>query len=91
MRFQIEDTRPGIAPEHFELIFEPFQQLNPPGSQIEGTGLGLTISRSLLERMGSHLYLDSKVDQGSRFWFELPAFHPTGDQPVEEEAELEEA
>ncbi|MEE8612897.1 MAG: MHYT domain-containing protein, partial [Nitrospirales bacterium] len=52
LRFQIEDTGIGIAPEHLEDIFLPFQQVSQRGQQIEGTGLGLAITKKLVSLMG---------------------------------------
>ncbi|NET51194.1 MAG: response regulator, partial [Merismopedia sp. SIO2A8] len=70
IRFQIQDTGPGIAPKDIEAIFKPFQQVgNHPTKQ--GTGLGLAISHQLVRLMGGTLSLESKVGQGSCFWFEL--------------------
>ncbi|MBF2025565.1 MAG: PAS domain S-box protein [Oscillatoriales cyanobacterium C42_A2020_001] len=71
IRFQIEDTGIGIAPEHLEEIFLPFQQVGDRQRMTEGTGLGLAISRKLVELMGSELKVQSTSGQGSTFWFEL--------------------
>lgn len=71
VQFQVIDTGIGIAPEHLEVIFKPFEQV---GDQIrdEGTGLGLTISRELVALMGGTLQVESTPGAGSRFWFEIP-------------------
>ena len=71
VRFEVEDTGPGIAPQDQARIFEPFEQAGDARSRSAGTGLGLAISRSLVGLMGGALQLDSAVGQGSRFWFEL--------------------
>ena len=71
LEFSIEDTGIGIAPEELERIFQPFEQVHSPHYQIEGTGLGLTISRRLIRLLGSELHVSSTVGKGSRFWFEL--------------------
>ncbi|NDJ59564.1 MAG: PAS domain S-box protein [Chloroflexi bacterium] len=71
IRFQVEDTGPGIAPEAMEAIFQPFYQLDSDSKQIEGTGLGLPISRRLIEIMGGELHINSQVGEGSVFWFQL--------------------
>ncbi len=68
--FIVEDTGRGISKEEQELIFQPFQQVGDQ-RQIEGTGLGLFISRRLVHIMGGSLHLKSQIEQGSRFWFEL--------------------
>ncbi len=75
IRFQVEDTGSGIKPEDLEDIFAPFKQASDRHSTIEGTGLGLPISRKLVEMMGGELQVTSRYGQGSIFWFdlELPA------------------
>ena len=52
-------------------IFNPFQQVGDQRLKSEGTGLGLTISQRIAEKMGSHLYVSSTPGQGSVFWFEV--------------------
>ena len=71
LRFQIEDTGIGIAPEHLQEIFLPFQQVGDRHRMMEGTGLGLAISRRLVQLMGGDLQVHSTPEQGSIFWFEL--------------------
>ncbi|MCI0691834.1 PAS domain S-box protein [candidate division KSB1 bacterium] len=71
IRFQVEDTGIGIAPEHWETIFHPFHQVSDDRHFIEGTGLGLTISRELVRMMGGELKLKSTPGQGSVFWVDL--------------------
>jgi len=71
MRFQVEDTGIGIAPENLEEIFLPFQQVGDRDRMMEGTGLGLAISRKLVALMGGELRVQSTLGQGSTFWFEL--------------------
>ncbi len=71
IRFQIEDTGIGIEPEQLELIFQPFEQAGDQKLMIEGTGLGLTISRQMVQIMGGQLKVESTPGRGSKFWFEL--------------------
>ncbi|MBE9109776.1 AAA family ATPase [Nodosilinea sp. LEGE 07298] len=71
IRFQIEDTGIGIAPEQLAQIFDPFYCAPEPDRRSEGTGLGLAISRQLVQLMGSDIYVTSALGQGSRFWFDL--------------------
>ncbi|MGA7935203.1 MAG: response regulator, partial [Kovacikia sp.] len=71
IRFQIEDTGIGIAPEQIEKIFMPFEQVGASRYQVEGTGLGLAISQKLLSLMGSHIQVTSQIGKGSTFWFDL--------------------
>ena len=70
-RFQVEDTGIGIAQEQLEEVFLPFQQVGEKSRETEGTGLGLTISRQLVELMGSELKVKSILGEGSIFWFDL--------------------
>ncbi len=75
--FAVEDTGPGIPDEFHERIFEEFFQT--PGSQ-EGTGLGLTLAKRLVELHGGRIWLESDTGQGSRFFFAIPVAGaaPTG-------------
>lgn len=87
IRFQVEDSGCGIAPEDLDDIFLPFQQVADRRHRAEGTGLGLAISTRLVEMMDSQLHVRSQVGQGSTFWFEvaLPAATvPSGrSQPIQ--------
>ncbi|ELS02479.1 signal transduction histidine kinase [Xenococcus sp. PCC 7305] len=71
IRFQIEDTGIGIPTEQIAEVFTPFTQLNDNAQKYEGTGLGLTISQNIIQLMGSEIQLESQVNQGSKFWFDL--------------------
>lgn len=70
--FAIEDTGPGIAPEDQPLVFEAFQQTATGLRQAGGTGLGMPISRSLVEAHGGRLWLESEPGKGSIFYVALP-------------------
>ncbi|MGK3966550.1 AAA family ATPase [Sorangium sp. So ce118] len=72
VRFRVEDTGPGIAPEHLERIFEPFEQVPTGGAPVEGTGLGLAITRRIVDRMGGTLRVESQPGEGSVFEVEVP-------------------
>lgn len=72
VRFEVQDTGPGIAQEDLAKLFEPYYQSSRPGRQAEGTGLGLAISRRLVELMGGEMGCESRVGEGSRFWFQAP-------------------
>ncbi|XYH99593.1 AAA family ATPase [Sorangium sp. So ce1128] len=72
VRFRVEDTGPGIAPEHLERIFEPFEQVPTGGAPVEGTGLGLAITRRIVEHMGGTLRVESQPGEGSVFEVEVP-------------------
>jgi ammonium transporter, Amt family len=71
LTFAVADTGVGIAPEELEHLFEPFSQTNSGKQAQEGTGLGLTISRKFVQLMGGELKVQSVVNQGSIFSFEI--------------------
>jgi PAS domain S-box-containing protein len=72
VRICISDTGPGIKEEYFDKVFEPFERLEATETDIEGSGIGLALSKALTEAMGGALGLESKVGVGSTFWIELP-------------------
>jgi signal transduction histidine kinase/DNA-binding NarL/FixJ family response regulator len=72
IRFAVFDSGIGIAPENFEMVLQPFQQVDHRDRQHHGTGLGLPLTSRLLEMMGSSLNIKSEVGEGSTFWFDLP-------------------
>jgi len=81
--FAVEDTGIGIPEEHYETVFEEFRQLNETIARKRiGTGLGLPISRHLIERHGGTLTLHSTMGQGSTFTITLPL---ADNEEVEEE------
>ncbi|HZJ51277.1 MAG TPA: PAS domain S-box protein [Actinomycetota bacterium] len=68
MRIVVMDTGPGIRSEELERLFVPFDRLRAEGSEIEGTGLGLALSKGLADAMGANIGVTSEVGRGSRFW-----------------------
>ena len=75
--FSVSDTGIGIAPEHQARVFERFYRVNKARSQsVGGTGIGLSISRGLIEAMGGEIGLKSQLGKGSRFYFKLPKAAP---------------
>ena len=67
------DTGPGIAADDQTRIFEEFQQTDVGAGQREGTGLGLALSKRLVELHGGRIWVDSELGKGSTFMFALPA------------------
>jgi PAS domain S-box-containing protein len=72
LRFGVEDTGYGMSAEDMKKIFTPFERLGNKVADIEGTGLGLALSRRLTEAMGGTLHVESLPGQGSIFYIELP-------------------
>ncbi len=79
LRIKVTDTGPGISAARMAQLFIPFERLGAEQAEIEGTGLGLALSKGLVEAMGGTLGVESIVGQGSTFWLELPMV----DRPAE--------
>jgi C4-dicarboxylate-specific signal transduction histidine kinase len=73
VRVSVADTGPGIAPQDHERVFEEFQQAEAGLEQREGTGLGLALSKRLVELHGGRIWVESDPGEGSTFVFTLPA------------------
>jgi PAS domain S-box-containing protein len=73
IRLKVSDTGAGIPRGKLQLLFKPFERLGAESTAVEGTGLGLALSRGLAEAMGGALGVVSEVDRGSTFWVELDA------------------
>ena len=72
VKVSVSDTGPGIAPADHERIFEEFRQTDAGAGQAEGTGLGLALSKRLVELHGGRIWFDSEVGRGTTFVFTLP-------------------
>lgn len=72
VRFAVSDTGYGIPAARQQEVFQPFSRLGAEESDIEGTGIGLTISRRLMKMMGGVIGMESEEGRGSVFWIELP-------------------
>jgi signal transduction histidine kinase len=72
LRISVADTGPGIPREDHERIFEEFQQTDAGVEQGEGTGLGLALSKRLVELHGGRIWVDTELGRGSTFVFTLP-------------------
>jgi len=69
----VADTGVGIAPEDQEAVFEEFRQVGTAAKKVEGTGLGLALSRKFIELHGGRIWVQSQVGIGSTFTFAIPA------------------
>lgn len=79
MRISVRDTGSGIAPDQQAQLFEPFERLGADTTSVEGTGLGLALTKQLVERLGGVIGVESVPGDGSTFWIDLPVTH----QPTE--------
>ena len=72
IRLKVRDTGPGISAEGLARLFVPFERLDHEYGEVEGTGLGLVVSKQITEAMGGTLGVESQPNEGTTFWIELP-------------------
>lgn len=76
LRISIIDTGVGIDSDKHAGLFQPFNRLGQEVSEIQGTGIGLTITKQLVEAMGGEIGFEAEVGKGSTFWIEFPSIEP---------------
>ena len=72
-RIEVVDQGTGLSDEQQKKLFQPFERIDADQTEVEGTGIGLVISRGLVEMMDGRIGVDSTPGLGSTFWIELPA------------------
>ena len=77
LRIRVADTGCGISAENIAKLFVPFERLGVGDTVIEGAGLGLSLSKHLVEAMGGRIGVESELGQGTVFWVELPLIQRT--------------
>ncbi|MEQ9622073.1 PAS domain S-box protein [Coleofasciculus chthonoplastes] len=86
LRFEIEDTGPGIAPKELESLFEAFVQTETGRKSLEGTGLGLPISQQFVRLMGGEIQVNSRLNKGTIFTFDIDVNRVEGIEPETQSA-----
>jgi signal transduction histidine kinase/ActR/RegA family two-component response regulator len=80
LRLAVKDTGQGIASDRLARLFSPFDRLGAENGSVEGTGLGLALSKRLVDAMGGRMGMESVVGEGSLFWVELHLTEPAAEE-----------
>ena len=86
VRVSVRDTGPGLSAEQLAQLFEPFNRLGQEEGPVQGTGIGLVVSKQLVELMGGCIGAESTPGVGSLFWFELDAAAVLATEPPDDAA-----
>lgn len=87
VKFEVIDSGPGISSEEQTKLFQKFFRVESTAGKTIGTGLGLYISKLLIEKFNGKIGLDSDINKGSSFWFELPVVDEKEAQRIIKESE----
>ena len=85
LRISVTDTGRGIPEDRQMELFSPFNRLGAETSDIEGTGIGLVLTKRLMEEMGGEIGFSSEEGRGSTFWIEFPVAKPATAQPAQQD------
>lgn len=72
LQVSVRDTGTGIDPQYLDQLFQPFNRLGAEKGAIEGTGVGLALTKSIIEQMGGSIGVENHYGEGCEFWFRLP-------------------
>jgi signal transduction histidine kinase/CheY-like chemotaxis protein len=88
VRISVQDTGVGMRPQQLESLFQAFNRLGQEGGEVEGSGIGLVVTKQLVELMGGTLGVSSTLGTGSVFWVELEVCRPdrAAEQPAAAQA-----
>jgi len=86
LRISVADTGRGIPAEKQNNLFKPFERLGRETGEIEGTGIGLTITKQIIELMGGQIGYESEEAKGSTFWIEIPISRKQADVETNDNA-----
>ncbi|MBT4770612.1 MAG: response regulator [Rhodospirillaceae bacterium] len=89
LRINITDTGPGLSDDDIARVFNPFDRLGAENSEVEGTGIGMTITRRLVEKMNGSIGVESVLGEGATFWVEFQTWGDVDNEVPEPAALLE--